>query len=811
MSRKVRKIPRALRREKPTRREGNPDAWLEQQMQAANLSSFVSSEPTHSKPRQLRRVEPKRRTRENFHDEYGGGGGDYRSAGREQPVQSQRSREPARKKQPTPQKKRVEVQEEEEDEDEGYSDEDFEDYGEDDFEDFEDEESDNKPGAGTASSKTAESRYANERKVEAKSGGSKGGTTLRFPKTSNNRSKDPGASSKTADFGSNQAEFSLSSTPKSKKKVALDLNPARDRRIRELKKQVNLVEDGNVLFSLAPLQPYDLYVRKLGSKNCKQASNMTNDDARTADTQTLEITNAEASAQVPDDLGYAGGGILNDGRQATALTDFLRRIMPVIETSLDENMEGKEASVPRSMGENVDNESAYSAGWAGFGCPGYLANRRLLGTCASLSSSTTVCSCHSPKSGTISSPGGAAEDREKLAGFNASLAGKGLVCVWQTDNSERPVKTLVCEGLPVCCAMSPVRPTVVVAGTSTGSIMVWDLREPNSVHEDEESRTLDVSNGLRRPSYSTDASALASDTKDRFENQHCAPIVGLVTLNEGAMGRRKGSFGGDSTSFQIASLDQSGVVMLWTVLDTRAKAGGSEADLGLGIGARVKLTRTARIPVASVSMESYAFDVFPNDTSHLVVGTGNGRLVHKSRFASNVTPRHFEAGMGSDVCANVTAIDFNPFVPTLFLVGLSDGSISLYKNDMGAPITAWSAECNGVALDEVKESMPQVAQIRWSKTRPSAFFVLDDSGRVHAWDLLENQNGPVFSDDLSSNPIDSIVSMDLCSCDVKGTSAKLLTGSAGGDIALHVLSGNYQAARENEADQLVAMCNFLSL
>ena len=98
MSRKVRKIPRALRREKPTRREGNPDAWLEQQMQAANLSSFVSSEPTHSKPRQLRRVEPKRRTRENFHDEYGGGGGDYRSAGRKQPVQSQRSREPARKK-----------------------------------------------------------------------------------------------------------------------------------------------------------------------------------------------------------------------------------------------------------------------------------------------------------------------------------------------------------------------------------------------------------------------------------------------------------------------------------------------------------------------------------------------------------------------------------------------------------------------------------------------------------------------------------------------------------------------------------------
>ena len=173
--------------------------------------------------------------------------------------------------------------------------------------------------------------------------------TLRFPKTNNSKSVDRGASSKTADFGSKQAEFSLSSTPKSKKKAALDLNPARARRIRELKKLTNLVEDKNVLLSLAPLQPYDLYIRKLGSKNCKQASNMTNDDARTADTQTVEISSSTAAAQVPDDLGYAGGGNLNDGQSATALTDFLRRITPVIEVSLDENMEGVEANVPRTM------------------------------------------------------------------------------------------------------------------------------------------------------------------------------------------------------------------------------------------------------------------------------------------------------------------------------------------------------------------------------------------------------------------------------------------------------------------------------
>ena len=114
-------------------------------MQAANFSSFVSSEPKHSQPRQLRRVEPKRRTRENFHNDYG----QQEAYRQRQPVQSRRAREPEQKKPPTPQKKTV-VNEEDDDDDEGYSDEDFEDYGEDDFEDFEDEDT------GTASSKTEE-------------------------------------------------------------------------------------------------------------------------------------------------------------------------------------------------------------------------------------------------------------------------------------------------------------------------------------------------------------------------------------------------------------------------------------------------------------------------------------------------------------------------------------------------------------------------------------------------------------------------------------------------------------------------------
>ena len=81
------------------------------------------------------------------------------------------------------------------------------------------------------------------------------------------------------------------------------------------------------------------------------------------------------------------------------------------------------------------------------------------------------------------------------------LSGKGLVCVWNVNEPTKPQKILVCESQPTCCCFSPVKSTLVFAGMVDGSVVVWDLREPNSMH-----RSMHIEKEawtVRYPTYST--------------------------------------------------------------------------------------------------------------------------------------------------------------------------------------------------------------------------------------------------------------------------------------------------------------------
>jgi hypothetical protein len=54
----------------------------------------------------------------------------------------------------------------------------------------------------------------------------------------------------------------------------------------------------------------------------------------------------------------------------------------------------------------------------------------------------------------------------------------------------------------------------------------------------------------------------------------------------------------NKTSFQLASLDVSGTMVIWTVVElAHGDLAGSEADHGLGLGGRVTLIRSAMVPV----------------------------------------------------------------------------------------------------------------------------------------------------------------------------------------------------------------------
>ena len=68
-------------------------------------------------------------------------------------------------------------------------------------------------------------------------------------------------------------------------------------------------------------------------------------------------------------------------------------------------------------------------------------------------------------------------------------------------------------------------------------------------------------------------------------------------------------------SFQLATLEERGVVMVWTILKLkRGNLAGSETDLGLGIGGRVKLVRNFFSLILFFFYTIYSLGLFIIDT-----------------------------------------------------------------------------------------------------------------------------------------------------------------------------------------------------
>lgn len=57
------------------------------------------------------------------------------------------------------------------------------------------------------------------------------------------------------------------------------------------------------------------------------------------------------------------------------------------------------------------------------------------------------------------------------------LHGRGIICIWNTDNPMHPHKQLVCESQVTCCLFGPEKANIVLAGTTSGTVVAWDLRE----------------------------------------------------------------------------------------------------------------------------------------------------------------------------------------------------------------------------------------------------------------------------------------------------------------------------------------------
>ncbi|XP_070708871.1 cytoplasmic dynein 2 intermediate chain 1 isoform X1 [Pempheris klunzingeri] len=572
---------------------------------------------------------------------------------------------------------------------------------------------------------TAQSRQITSREEE------------RGPKWSRGSEKNQSIASQRGKF----IDFVAAKQREVSKKVATK----QKKRSTELLRLIDL--DFSMTFSLLDLPPvneYDMYIRNFGTANTKQAYVQCNEDNADRDIQTEEIEVCEKWTQHPPEHSGACGdpNLSRDAQDKTTsqmnfdsrrLATFLRSASQVMVVLLEEDQAERKSL--RKLKSQTDTLS-FSDGSLQLNTKlSFLYGRSISLVHFSQVQRHTMMSVHSP----TTKPSA------------VRLDSCTIICIWNIWEPSRPQKVLVYESEVQCCCFSPGKAILVFAGTSVGSVVLWDLREHVSNHyrlkigEDEWT--------LRQPTFSTDAVMAGSGHFSSVTSVEVVPstVAGGLRPEIPLLASEEESSG---LSFQLASLDESGILNFWVVVELpKANEAGSPTDLGLRPGGKVKLLHSSSLLTAErVSprdaaktgpLQTLHLKFLSTDSNHFFIGTNMGLVNHGTSHGLKALPKFYrfqEAGVRP---VEVSSIHFSPFRQHLFLVGCGDGSIRLHVVSQEQPVAEWTSSTAG----------EPVVSVQWAQTRPAVFCVFDAASNLHIWDLLKNDAEPVVTERMNSDRV----------------------------------------------------------
>ncbi|XP_029776687.1 WD repeat-containing protein 60 [Suricata suricatta] len=546
------------------------------------------------------------------------------------------------------------------------------------------------------------------------------------------------------------------------------------------------------LLDLPPINEYDMYIRNFGRKNTKQAYVQYNEDNVDRDIQTEEIETRAVWTQHPGEGTAVSGGSGSDDLWDTAapkvntprLSRFLRAACQVIAVLLEEDRVAAEPSWNAAAQDSAlgISDRAFQLNTS---LP-FLQDRKVSCLCASQVQRQTVVSVHGPPE----------------AASAPVPDGRHVLCVWDIWQPSGPQKVLISESKVTCCCFSPFKAFLLFAGTVHGSVLVWDLREDSRMHHCV--KLGDRFWTFRTATFSTDGLLTPVN--------HCSAVQAVEPVSTSVYKKQSFVLSPFSTqeemsglAFHIASLDASGVLNVWVVVELpKADIAGSVSDLGLIPGGRIKLVHSTTIQLSdSLSHKgcecwgrTQALNVkfLPADPAHFVVGTDVGVISHGARQDLRVSPRLYKPRQRGLRPVRVNVIDFSPFGDPIFLAGCSDGSIRLHQLLSERPLLQWDGGTGG----------RPVTGLRWSWTRPAVFLAQDDASCIYIWDLLESDLGPVAKQLISP---DKLVAMTVVGEAEKtsGSFLALVLARASGSVDLQFLKTAWAAPVADELGRLRAL------
>ncbi|XP_065920672.1 cytoplasmic dynein 2 intermediate chain 1-like isoform X2 [Dysidea avara] len=572
---------------------------------------------------------------------------------------------------------------------------------------------------------------------------------------------------------------------------------------------LRLIELDIVVFNILdmpPLSEYELYMRNFGSEDTRQVSCQTGEDSTAREAQTDGITTMDRWVQWPpedlkgwgcdnkdddDDITTSNdvtNNLLSD-KDAMGLTRFLQSASQVMCVLLAENIQQFGA---KDQQVNITEQLSFSAGCV-----------RVPSTQSFLAGRHANSLHFSQSHGNLLLTGFTSHPKTK-AQHEGGLQSKGIVCVWNTGDLSQPLNVLISEPHPSCCCFSPLKASLVFAGSDDGSVVLWDLREPVSMHTHQViQQSAKYSWTPRVPTFITAG----------LSSYHSVPICSISPLSVQEDQLRYSSKSpvtedNQGLSFQVATLDHSGRLNIWVIVEVNnPDPSGSEGDLGLAPGGRVKLVRTATVLASSFLPRSSTIDdrdvlftamaFHPHNANHCYIGCDEGAVLHTIRYGKRSIPSQYTSELGN--ITKVTSISFSPWQTDHFLVGCLDGSIRLHHIHREKPLLCWTQSTQGAA----------VQWLHWSNHRPAVFMVVDDTSRLWVWDLLTFDSGPVMESNVCGGMTGSKSTLMYCSLshNATGWKPRLVISYSDGSCEIHYLNQYLSKQQENEEQRFADLLN----
>ncbi|PNS18150.1 hypothetical protein CAC42_3595 [Sphaceloma murrayae] len=287
---------------------------------------------------------------------------------------------------------------------------------------------------------------------------------------------------------------------------------------------------------------------------------------------------------------------------------------------------------------------------------------------------------------------------------NSVQSAPGLALVWNAHMPSRPEYTFTATSDLLCARFSPYHPNIILGGTYSGQVCMWDTRQ----------RSQDGSPVQRTP--------LAGE-----RGGHAHPIYSLSVV-------------GTQNASNIISVSTDGTTCAWS-FDMLSKP-----QEHLELASPPGRSRTEDVAPTCIS--------FPrSDPTYFLAGTEDGSVVPVHRYDRAGA----KAGIDQRIVyrghtAPVTGLDFHPSrgkidLGDLALSSALDWSVKLWRvRPHSSALSTANTAGNGLQverplLDIMREDV--VYDVKWSPVKPGVFGCVDGAGRFEVFDINVDVEVPV--------------------------------------------------------------------